>query len=89
MYARNEGTYREGMKTLLSCSVPNFISQDAVFQTTFLRKESGAYGWLLVWLELVGDLGGWKMSCGCGCCIKVLRTKRRTTEDFPTAASPA
>lgn len=44
------------MKTLLASRVPYFVSQYAVFQSTFLCEESGADGGFLVGLELVGDL---------------------------------
>jgi hypothetical protein len=44
------------MKTLLPSSVPNFISQDAIFQAALLRQECGSDGGFFVWLKLVRNL---------------------------------
>lgn len=44
------------MESLLSCCVPNLISQDAVFKAAFLRQERSSDGGFFVGLEFVGDL---------------------------------
>lgn len=74
------------MEPFLSRSVPDFISQYPIFKSTFLRQKRGADGWFFVGLKFIGHLEyifelfeAWPV---------VLLTKRKTTEDLPTAASP-
>lgn len=76
------------MKTLLPSSVPNFISQDAIFQAALLRQERGSDGGFFVWLKLVRNLEDERLMQKVGEEEGFRRTNRRTTDDFPTAASP-
>lgn len=44
------------MEAFLASSVPDLISEHAVFEAALLCEESGADGRLLVGLEFIGDL---------------------------------
>lgn len=79
------GTYSERVETFLASSVPNLITQDAVFETAFLSQECCTNGGLLVCLKFVRDL---ESGLEVANVRKYTPTKRRTTEDLPTAASP-
>jgi hypothetical protein len=79
------GTYSERVETFLASSIPNLVTQDAVFEATFLCQECCTNGGLLVCLEFVGDLESGSEVANVR---KYTPTKRRTTEDLPTAASP-
>lgn len=49
-------TYSERVEALLARGIPNLVSQDTIFQTTFLGQECSTDGWFLVRLKLIGDL---------------------------------
>src|SRR6266702_2956899 len=79
----------ERVKAFLAGSVPDLISEHAVFEAAFLCEESGADGRLFVGLEFVGDLRSLIKFVGGNDGTRIGHTKRRTTDDLPTAASPA
>lgn len=76
------------MKTLLPSSVPNFISQDTIFQAALLRQKRSSDGGFFVWLKLVRNLEDERLTQKVGEEEGFRHTNRRTTDDFPTAASP-
>lgn len=82
-------THRKRVEALLASCVPNLITKHAVLKAALLSEESSANCGLLVCLEVVRHLNTYDVST-----IPLLtanmneRTKRRTTEDLPTAASP-
>ena len=78
------------MEAFLACGVPNLIPEYAILESALLREEGSADGGFLVCLEFIIDL------CKCfsklatvNYCMDEGRTNRITTEDFPTADSPA
>lgn len=78
------------MEALLAGSVPNLISEHAVLESALLREEGGADGGFLVCLEFVIDLRGYSGKLTMSNCWQGgVRTNRITTEDLPTADSPA
>ena len=77
------------METFLSSSIPNLIPQNTILQAAFLSEESGTDGWFFIWLEFIRDLKDRNHRISYKSRFSTTRrTKRRTTEDFPTAASP-
>ncbi len=54
----DKNTYGEGVETLLPRSVPDFITQHAVFESALLSQEGGTDCRLLVGLEFIGNLEG-------------------------------
>ena len=79
----------EGMETFLACGVPDLITKYAVFETALLGEECGADCGLFVGLEFIGDLCGLSRRERTRNVTRGKQhTKRRTTEDLPTAASP-
>lgn len=46
------------MEALLASSIPDFITEYAILEATFLGQERSTDGGLLVRLELVGYLAG-------------------------------
>ena len=86
---RVNGAHGERVEAFLAGSVPDLISEHAVFEAAFLCEESSADGGLFVGLEFVGDLRSLIKLLGVNDGIRMGHTKRRTTEDLPTAASPA
>lgn len=78
----------ERVETFLAGRIPDLVPEHAVLEPAFLREEGSADSRLLVRLELVRHLlvvslqTHDKQQCEEG------RTKRSTTDDFPTAASP-
>jgi hypothetical protein len=79
------GTYSERVETFLASSIPNLITQDAVFEAAFLCQKCCTNSGLFVCLEFVRDL---ESGLEVANVRKYTPTKRRTTEDLPTAASP-
>jgi hypothetical protein len=83
------GAHGQGVEALLACGVPDLIAEHAILEAALLGEECGADCGLFVGLEFVGDLVrsqlmGENQRWDDG----KRRTKRRTTEDLPTAASP-
>jgi hypothetical protein len=77
------------MEPFLSSRVPDFIAKHPILQSTLLREEGSTYRRLFIRLEFVGDL--WLQVIEYGDIMlreEWRRTKRKTTDDFPTAASP-
>lgn len=79
-------TYCQRMKAFLSCRIPNLVAEHTVFQSTLLRQECGTDSRLLVGLELIVDL--WQEDIRSELVRVLKHTKRSTTDDLPTAASP-
>jgi hypothetical protein len=76
------------VKTLLAGGVPDLITEYAVFEAAFLCEESSADCRLFVGLEFVVDLSNLVDGKKDPWYNEKVHTKRRTTEDLPTAASP-
>jgi len=85
----NSKTYSKGMEALLSSSVPYFVSKNTILKSALLCQESSPNGGFFVGLEFIGDLVmGEDYELDLVFSLQNMRTNRRTTDDFPTAASP-
>ena len=72
----------------MACGVPDLITEYAVFEAAFLCEECSADCRFFVGLEFVVDLSRLVDEKERPWYDGTLHTKRRTTEDLPTAASP-
>lgn len=76
------------MKAFLARSIPNLVTEYAVFESALLGEKSCSNSRLFISLKFVVDLGRAQYVATRSGAWRFSRTNRMTTDDFPTAASP-